>query len=127
MPVVTFQGKSPWFGADVFVAPTAVLIGDVVLGDRANVWYGAVLRGDVERITIGAESIVAAGALVTQGKESPPRSLVMGSPATLVREVRDDDLTARAAYTARYAIRARLYLDEGLGADLRPYGDRGDR
>jgi carbonic anhydrase/acetyltransferase-like protein (isoleucine patch superfamily) len=50
----SFQGKRPAVGADVFVAPTAQVIGDVELGDCASVWPGAIVRGDVWRIRIGA-------------------------------------------------------------------------
>ena len=53
MSIHAFQDKVPVFGAQVFVHPDATVIGDVALGDGANVWPGAVLRGDVERITLG--------------------------------------------------------------------------
>jgi carbonic anhydrase/acetyltransferase-like protein (isoleucine patch superfamily) len=43
----------PRLGRDVFVAPNATLIGDVELGDEANVWFGAVLRGDIGPIRVG--------------------------------------------------------------------------
>lgn len=46
-------GKTPVLGEDCFVAETAVLIGDVILGDRCSIWYNAVIRGDVNSITIG--------------------------------------------------------------------------
>ncbi|MEA2169352.1 MAG: hypothetical protein QOF76_2652 [Solirubrobacteraceae bacterium] len=48
------DGKSPTIGAGCFIAPTAVLIGDVRVGDGANIWFGAVLRGDYSYIEIGA-------------------------------------------------------------------------
>lgn len=48
-----FQGTHPVIGANVFVAPTALVIGDVRLGDGASVWHGAVLRGDMGPIRIG--------------------------------------------------------------------------
>ncbi len=48
-----FQGIRPRVGADVFVAPSASVIGDVELGDRSSVWHGAVVRGDVWRIRVG--------------------------------------------------------------------------
>jgi carbonic anhydrase/acetyltransferase-like protein (isoleucine patch superfamily) len=51
-----FAGKAPQLGAEVWVAETAMVIGDVVLGPRASIWYGAVVRGDVEKIRIGADS-----------------------------------------------------------------------
>ena len=56
MPIVTYKDKAPRFGENVFVDPTAVIIGDVELLDYANVWPGAVLRGDTERITLGRET-----------------------------------------------------------------------
>lgn len=54
MPLYTFNGTTPVLGRQAFVFTTAVLIGDVVLDEGANVWPGAVLRGDVERIHLGA-------------------------------------------------------------------------
>ncbi|MBZ5589518.1 MAG: gamma carbonic anhydrase family protein [Acidobacteriia bacterium] len=56
MKTGSFAGKSPSFGQRVFVAPTAVVVGDVSLGDDVSVWYGAVLRGDLREIRIGARS-----------------------------------------------------------------------
>ncbi|MEU6477115.1 gamma carbonic anhydrase family protein [Streptomyces sp. NPDC047017] len=51
-------GRVPQVDGEAFVAPTATVIGDVALGAGASVWYGAVLRGDVERIAVGADSNV---------------------------------------------------------------------
>lgn len=51
-------GKEPKVDPEAFLAPTASVIGDVTLGAGASVWYGAVLRGDVERISVGANSNV---------------------------------------------------------------------
>lgn len=56
MKMGSFAGKSPRFGQRVFVAPTAVVVGDVRLGDDVSVWYGAVLRADLREIEIGARS-----------------------------------------------------------------------
>lgn len=54
MPIIRpFQGKSPELGEEAFIAENVTLIGDVVIGRGANVWYGAVLRGDVGWIHIG--------------------------------------------------------------------------
>jgi len=55
---LTFDGKEPRVAPDAFVAPTAVLIGDVVVESGASVWFGAVLRGDFDRIVVGAGSSV---------------------------------------------------------------------
>ena len=175
MSIHAFADRVPVFAADAYVHPDATVIGDVVLEGGANVWPGAVLRGDVERIVlgaqtsfqdnavahadpgfpvtigrecivghgvivhgatigercligmgstllngceIGAESIVGANSLVTQGKRFPPRSLIMGSPAKVVREVTDADLEPRAELHDRYARRSRSYAELGLSADL---------
>ena len=53
-----FGGKTPRLGEGAFVAPSADLIGDVVIGERSTIWYGAVLRGDVESIRVGAETSI---------------------------------------------------------------------
>ena len=67
---------------------------------------------------IGEGCIVGAGALVTQGKRFPPRSLIVGAPARVVRQVTDEELAQRVVLTGRYARRALAYLEQGLGADL---------
>src|SRR5947208_16211419 len=56
MSVYPYKGKSPTIGQNCYIAPTATLIGDVTLGDGASVWFGAVLRGDVAPIRIGART-----------------------------------------------------------------------
>lgn len=54
MPLIlAYHGQQPQIAPDAFIAPTAVLIGAVTVGAGANIWYGAVLRGDSGRITIG--------------------------------------------------------------------------
>ena len=54
--VLPFGDKAPRIGRGVFVAPNATLIGDVTLADEASIWFGAVLRGDIGSIRIGARS-----------------------------------------------------------------------
>jgi carbonic anhydrase/acetyltransferase-like protein (isoleucine patch superfamily) len=54
--IMGIGGKAPKVSAEAFVAPTASVIGDVTLEAGASVWYGAVVRGDVERISVGAQS-----------------------------------------------------------------------
>jgi carbonic anhydrase/acetyltransferase-like protein (isoleucine patch superfamily) len=49
----TVRGFTPQIGERTFLAETAVILGDVVLGDECSVWYGAILRGDVNSIRIG--------------------------------------------------------------------------
>lgn len=148
MPLYPYRGRSPKVDPSAFVAPDAVLIGEVIVGERASVWFGCVLRGDMDRIEIGvgsnvqdnttihtdageptlvgagvtighnalvhssviernvligqaavvvggnqvgAETIVAAGAVIPQGMRVPGRSLVAGIPARVVRELRPGD------------------------------------
>jgi gamma-carbonic anhydrase len=53
-----FEGKRPDIGVDVFIAETAAVIGDVVVGAGSSVWYGTVIRGDSMPIRIGAHTSV---------------------------------------------------------------------
>ena len=56
--IIPFKGRTPQISSNVFIAPTAVVIGDVEIGEGASIWYGAVLRGDHGRIVIGSGSNV---------------------------------------------------------------------
>jgi carbonic anhydrase/acetyltransferase-like protein (isoleucine patch superfamily) len=151
---------------DYYIAEGVVVTGDVVLGPGVNIWYGAVLRGDLARITlgpraniqdgcvvhtdydepqdigegvvvghravlhgrsvgrdtlvgmgallltgseIGPECVIAAGALVTEDRRIPPRSVVMGVPGRVVREVTDEDLRRTHAIAAHYLELAQRY------------------
>lgn len=51
--VQSIKGMSPVIGEGTFIAPTAAVIGDVVIGNNSSVWYSAVVRGDVNKIIIG--------------------------------------------------------------------------
>lgn len=163
------DGKRPTFDpAKSWVADSAVVIGDVVLEDEASVWFGAVVRGDNDRIhigrgsnvqdgsvlhvdpgiplTLGAEvsighlvmlhgcaigdgtlvgigsvvlngavigenCLIGANALITEGKVIPPRSVVMGSPGKVVRELSDADLERIRMPARSYINRMRAYRD----------------
>ncbi|EYF08466.1 gamma carbonic anhydrase family protein [Chondromyces apiculatus] len=54
--ILPYGEATPRFGREVFVAPNATVIGDVEIGDGASIWFGAVLRGDVGKIQIGART-----------------------------------------------------------------------
>lgn len=56
--LIEYQGKKPQIGDDVFIAPTAVLIGDVHVGAGASIWFGAVIRADNGPVIIGAGSSI---------------------------------------------------------------------
>ncbi len=49
----TVNEKAPQFGNDCFLAENATIIGDVVMGDKCSIWYGAVIRGDVHYVRMG--------------------------------------------------------------------------
>jgi carbonic anhydrase/acetyltransferase-like protein (isoleucine patch superfamily) len=163
----------PTLHPTAWVAPTATIIGDVTLGAESSVWYGAVLRGDINRIVIGprsnvqdgsvvhladdlptivgeyvtvghkailhactvgdevlvgmgaiildgaeigARSILGAGALVTGGKKIPPGSLVLGSPAKVVRALTIEEQADIRTWAEKYVALSRHYRGEKMDA-----------
>ena len=95
-------------GEEVTVGHRCVLHGAVV-EDRCLIGMGAVLLGGSK---IGSESIVAAGAVVKEGAEIPPRSLVVGVPARVVREVTDAEVAMIRASAQGYVDKIAQYLEE---------------
>jgi carbonic anhydrase/acetyltransferase-like protein (isoleucine patch superfamily) len=85
-------------GHDVTVGHAAVLHG-CTIRDRVLIGMGALVLNGAE---IGEDSIVAAGTLVPEGKTFPPRSLLMGRPAVLKRELGDADVASVLDYARRY-------------------------
>ncbi len=67
----TFLRKEPVLGRDVYLASTAVVLGDVTLGDHSSVWYGAVLRGDINCIVVGHHSNVQDNAVLHLADDFP--------------------------------------------------------
>src|ERR687885_2725446 len=68
---LSFDSKEPQVAPDAFLAPTAVLIGDVVVEEGASVWFGAVLRADFDRIVVGAGSSVQDNCVVHTNEDLP--------------------------------------------------------
>ncbi len=64
MTIRAYQGMTAQLGERVFVDPTAVVLGDVTLGDDSSVWPQAVIRGDMQRIRIGARTSVQDGCVL---------------------------------------------------------------
>ncbi|HLV07546.1 MAG TPA: gamma carbonic anhydrase family protein [Croceibacterium sp.] len=62
--IITYGGKTPHIHETAFIAPGARLIGDIEVGPQASVWYNCVLRGDLNRIVIGARSNVQDGTVI---------------------------------------------------------------
>jgi len=174
MPVYSFQGMVPVVDPSAYVHPTAVLIGDVIIGAGVYVAPCAVLRGDFGRLVveedaniqdhcvmhgfpdrdtvvekfghighhaiihgaivrrnsmigmgailldyceIGADSIVAAQALVRANEIVPPRSMMAGIPAKRIREVTDKDLEWKRLATTDYKRLPPLYQKSLTPAD----------
>ena len=167
MPAYEFEGITPVVDPSAFVHPTAVLIGDVIIGPGCLIGPGASLRGDIGRIiinkgsnlqdgciahsfpskdvvveenghighgailhgctikrnalvgmnavimddaVIGEDSFVAALAFVKAGMQVPPRTLVGGIPAKIMRELKDDEIKWKSVGTGHYQHLARRYL-----------------
>lgn len=170
-----FENEADWQG---FVADSAQLIGPVWLGQRASVWFGAVVRADNHVIRIGADSniqenavlhtdagvplelgqgvtvghlamlhgcqvgdysligihavvlngarigrfcIVGANALVTEGQEIPDYSLVVGSPARVIRTFEPAQIEARLMFSAGHYVQKGLSMHEQLQAVVPPW------
>ena len=169
-----FQGKRPQIHETAYVAETAVVIGDVVVGAESSVWFGAVVRGDVfhirigertniqdgtvvhvtngthatvledevtvghnvtlhgchiergclvgmgsivmDGVRVGAQSIVAAGALVSPGTVVPARSLVIGVPAKVKRQLTDEEVAGLAQFWKNYVGYVQQYKAEDAAA-----------
>lgn len=172
MSIYRLGEHAPEVPASCWVAPSATVVGRVRFGEHCSVWFGAVVRGDSDQLTlgervnvqdnavlhadtgfpllieddvtighqamvhgchveqgcligiqavilngarIGAGSLVGAGALVTEGKVFPPRSLIVGSPAKLLRELSEEEsarLLQSAAHYARNGVRYGAELEK---------------
>ncbi|QDZ12537.1 gamma carbonic anhydrase family protein [Devosia ginsengisoli] len=72
MPIYALDGIAPQIDPDIgWIAPTAVLVGDIVVGAEAGIWFGVVARGDIERITIGARTNVQENTVLHTDKGYP--------------------------------------------------------
>ena len=164
----SLEGISVQIEGEVFIAPTATLIGNVLLKDKSSVWWGAVLRGDYERITVGERTniqdncivhmdadfpvtlgnqvtvghkavlhgctignnaliginsvimndvvigddcLIGSNTLLTEGKQIPPRSLVVGSPGKIIRELNDDEVAEITEFSDRYVRNSKRYRE----------------
>lgn len=169
MPLYSIGELRPQIGPGAWAAPSADLIGDVRLGARVSIWFGAVIRADNTPILIGEESniqdgaighsdagfpltvgarvtvghqailhgctiaddclvgmgarllngavlepecLVGAGALITEGKSFPAGSLIVGSPARVIRQLSAEEKQALRLSAAHYAEKAARYAAE---------------
>jgi carbonic anhydrase/acetyltransferase-like protein (isoleucine patch superfamily) len=86
-----------------------VMLHGCTIGDGTLVGIQAIV---LNHAVIGESSLVAAGAIITERKTFPPRSLIMGAPAKVVRELTDEDVAMLERAAATYVTRRGLYLTE---------------
>ncbi len=137
--ILPFLDKMPNIHPSAYIADSADIIGDVIVGKESSVWFNCVVRGDVFYIRIGERtnvqdgtvihvsngrhatierSLVAAGSLLTPGTKIPPRSLVMGSPATVRRALRDEEANNLDYYWKNYVELSRIYKAAPGGSQI---------
>ncbi len=166
MAIYQLNDRKPVIPASCYISEEATIIGSVILGERVNIWFGAVLRGDNEPIVIGDDSniqelcvlhtdpgcpltigkgvtvghqvmlhgctigdgaligiqsvvlnravigkdcLVGAGAVVTEGKSFPDRSVIFGAPAKVVRELNAENATRLRMSAESYVVRGQNY------------------
>ena len=102
-------------GDDVTVGHSACLHG-CTIEDRVLIGMGATLLNGVH---VGADSVVAAGSLLTEGTRIPPRSFVVGRPATVKRPLSDAEIAGIRGYAASYVAYRLDYMAEDAGAPER--------
>jgi len=68
--IIEYKGKAPRISPSAFVAPTAVIIGDVIVGDEASIWWGAVIRSDQNQnpISVGARTSIQDNCVLHSGE-----------------------------------------------------------
>lgn len=106
--MIAFQGMVPQVDDTAFVAPGAQVIGDVVIGAESSIWYNCVLRGDVNRIRIGARSNIQDGTVI---HVDSPKS---GNPAGLPTLIGDDVLIGHMVMLHGSILHDRAFV--GLGS-----------
>ena len=101
------EGVPLVIGKNVTIGHGAIVHGCTV-GDDTLIGMGAII---LNRARIGKESIVGAGALVTEGKEFPPRSLILGAPARALREITEDEVVKIRENARHYRERGNLHRE----------------
>ena len=106
-------------GEEHFIAPSAVLIGSVVLAERSSIWFNGCTIGDnsligiksvvLNHASIGSNCLIGANTLITEGKQIPDNSLVMGSPGRVVRELSSEEIAGLRAAATGYVDKMRRY------------------
>lgn len=105
------DGQPTIIGNDVTVGHNVILHG-CTIEDFCLIGMGAII---IDGAVIGRESIVGAGAMVTKGKKFPPRSLIVGSPAKVARELSDEEVEELKVAPTRYVGFKNDYIEMGVG------------
>jgi carbonic anhydrase/acetyltransferase-like protein (isoleucine patch superfamily) len=71
----SFNGKTPRIHESAFISETAYIIGDVEIGENSSVWPGAVVRGDLGKITIGKNTVIEDNCIIHSGRPSFPPNI----------------------------------------------------
>ncbi|SRR5579875_2158813 len=79
--IVPYRGVMPKIHPSAFIAPTAVIIGDVEVGEYSSIWYGCRLRGDVNAIRIGARTNIQDGSVLHGSSQGRP--VIVGADVTV--------------------------------------------
>lgn len=106
--LIPILGHTPKLADDVFVAPGSRLIGDIEIGAGSSVWYNCVLRGDVNRIRIGARTNIQDGSVIHVDSPKP------GSDAGLPTIIGDDVLIGHMVMLHGSILQDRAFV--GLGS-----------
>lgn len=69
--ILEYKGRKPTIGKNVFIAPTAMVIGYVEIQDNASIWYGTVLRGDLAPITVGKSTNIQDNCTIHTDDDKP--------------------------------------------------------
>ncbi len=104
---VTRKTASLKIGSDVTIGHRVLLHG-CTIGNRVLLGMGSVIMDGAE---IEEDSVVGAGSLVTQGKKFPPNSLIMGTPAKLIRELKPEEKEFLMESANHYVADAKEYLE----------------
>lgn len=78
--IIEYLGKRPQIADDAFIAPNATIIGDVIIEAGANIWFGAVLRGDENQIVIGPGASIQDNVVIHVSAKYPT---IVGAKATI--------------------------------------------
>jgi gamma-carbonic anhydrase len=104
---MSFGISNTVIGEEVTVGHNVIIHG-AIIGDGALIGMGAILLDNCE---IGAEALVAAGTVITAGAKIPPRTLVLGQPGKVVRELRESEWQQGRLLAARYVEVARAHRE----------------